>query len=90
MTEPARRSAAPVDKEGMMKTKAAVLWRVGGPWKVEELELDAPREREILVKLAGSGLCHSDDHVVTGDTPCPMPIVGGHEGAGVVVEIAPV
>jgi S-(hydroxymethyl)glutathione dehydrogenase/alcohol dehydrogenase len=64
-----------------------VLWETGGPWKVEEIELDPPKEREVLIKLAASGLCHSDDHVLTGDTPCTFPMVGGHEGAGVVVEV---
>jgi S-(hydroxymethyl)glutathione dehydrogenase/alcohol dehydrogenase len=70
-----------------MLTQAAVLWQQGGSWKVEEIELDPPAEREVLVKLAASGLCHSDDHVVTGDTPAPYPMIGGHEGAGVVVEV---
>jgi S-(hydroxymethyl)glutathione dehydrogenase/alcohol dehydrogenase len=71
-----------------VKTQAAVLWGIGEPWKIEEIELDAPKEREVLIKLAASGLCHSDDHIVTGDTPCPhYPMIGGHEGAGVVVEV---
>jgi len=70
-----------------MRTHAAVLWQQGGPWKLEQIELDPPKEREVLVKLAASGLCHSDDHAVTGDTPIPYPVVGGHEGAGVVVEV---
>ncbi len=70
-----------------MRTKAAVLWEVGGPWKVQEIDLDPPGDRELLVKLQASGLCHSDDHIVTGDTPCPYPMVGGHEGAGVVLEV---
>jgi len=72
-----------------MRTKAAVLWETGGPWKVQEIELDPPGEREVLVELHASGLCHSDDHVVTGDTPCPFPMVGGHEGAGIVTEVGP-
>jgi NDMA-dependent alcohol dehydrogenase len=70
-----------------VKTRAAVLWGVKEPWKIEEIELDPPKEHEVLVKLAASGLCHSDDHVVTGDTPTPLPMVGGHEGAGVVLEV---
>lgn len=70
-----------------METSAAVLWGVKEPWKVEQLTLDPPGPREVLVQLAASGLCHSDDHVVTGDTPCPTPMVGGHEGAGVVLEV---
>jgi NDMA-dependent alcohol dehydrogenase len=72
-----------------MKTKAAVLWGVNRKWEVEEVELDGPREREVLVKLTATGLCHSDHHLVTGDLPAPLPMVGGHEGAGVVVEVGP-
>jgi NDMA-dependent alcohol dehydrogenase len=72
-----------------MKTKAALLWGPNQKWEVEEVELDAPKEAEVLVKLTASGLCHSDHHLVTGDLPAPMPIVGGHEGAGVVVEVGP-
>jgi S-(hydroxymethyl)glutathione dehydrogenase/alcohol dehydrogenase len=70
-----------------MKTEAAVLWEVGGKWVVEELDLDPPSEREILVELVGSGLCHTDDHSVTGDVPLYLPTVGGHEGAGIVREV---
>jgi NDMA-dependent alcohol dehydrogenase len=70
-----------------MKTKAAVLWGLHQKWEVEELELDGPREREVLVKLTAAGLCHSDDHLVTGDMPMNLPVVGGHEGAGVVVDV---
>ena len=51
---------------------------------IEEVELDEPKESEVLVKLTASGLCHSDEHLVTGDIPMPFPVVGGHEGAGVV------
>ena len=68
-----------------MKTKAAVLWGLHQKWEVEEVDLDGPKEDEVLVKLTASGLCHSDDHLVTGDMPMQMPVVGGHEGAGVVV-----
>ena len=72
-----------------MKTKAAVLWGLNQKWEVEEIELDGPKEAEVLVKLTASGLCHSDHHLVTGDLPMPLPAVGGHEGAGVVVEVGP-
>ncbi|MDQ3310596.1 MAG: NDMA-dependent alcohol dehydrogenase [Actinomycetota bacterium] len=67
-----------------MKTKAAILWEIGAEWSVEEIELDEPKAGEVQVKLAASGLCHSDEHLVTGDLPFELPIVGGHEGAGVV------
>ena len=70
-----------------MKTKAAVLWEVGKDWSVEEIELDPPKQGEVLVKLAASGMCHSDEHLPTGDLPFALPIIGGHEGAGVVEEV---
>ncbi|HEY2702551.1 MAG TPA: NDMA-dependent alcohol dehydrogenase [Candidatus Dormibacteraeota bacterium] len=72
-----------------MKMEAAVLWGLNQPWSVEEVELDGPSEGEVLVRLASSGLCHSDEHLVTGDIPIPFPVVGGHEGAGVVEEVGP-
>ncbi|GAY14908.1 NDMA-dependent alcohol dehydrogenase [Mycobacterium sp. shizuoka-1] len=72
-----------------MKTKAAVLWGLHQKWEVEEVDLDGPKQDEVLVKLTASGLCHSDDHLVTGDMPMQLPVVGGHEGAGVVVEVGP-
>jgi len=70
-----------------VKTKAAVLWEINTPWSVEDVELDPPGPGEVLVKLAASGLCHSDEHLVTGDLPFALPIIGGHEGAGVVQEV---
>ncbi|MEA3214534.1 MAG: hypothetical protein QOJ19_690 [Acidimicrobiia bacterium] len=83
-----------------MKMKAAVLWEPKTDWSVEEVELDPPKAGEVLLKLVGSGLCHSDEHLLTGDmTMDPtiaeqlgiqqFPIVGGHEGAGEVVEVGP-
>ena len=70
-----------------MKTKAAILWETNQPWSVEEIDLDPPGPGEVLVKLAASGLCHSDEHLVTGDLPFELPIIGGHEGAGVVEQV---
>lgn len=75
-----------------MRTRAAVLFEQPGTWEVTELELDAPRQGELLVKMAAAGLCHSDDHILTGDLPVPdghLPLAGGHEGAGVVEEVGP-
>jgi S-(hydroxymethyl)glutathione dehydrogenase/alcohol dehydrogenase len=73
-----------------MKTNAAVLWGIGEKWSVEEIELDPPRDGEVLVSFEATGLCHSDHHVRTGDLPgVPLPMVGGHEGAGIVQEIGP-
>lgn len=64
-----------------MKTRAAVLWGLGEKWEVEDIELDPPGPDEVLVQLTATGLCHSDEHLVTGDLPIPLPVVGGHEGA---------
>src|SRR5947209_445998 len=75
-----------------MNTKGALLWEPGtrSGWIVEEIELDPPKENEALIKLTASGLCHSDDHLDTGDIQIPFkPILGGHEGAGVVEEVGP-
>jgi S-(hydroxymethyl)glutathione dehydrogenase/alcohol dehydrogenase len=72
-----------------VETEAAVLWERHADWSVEPIELDPPAEGEVLVKLAASGMCHSDEHLVTGDMPVPLPMIGGHEGAGVVEEIGP-
>ena len=69
-----------------MKTKAAVLGDVGKDWEITELDLDGPKPGEILVRFVAAGLCHSDDHLRTGDIPVRYPIVGGHEGAGIVEE----
>jgi S-(hydroxymethyl)glutathione dehydrogenase/alcohol dehydrogenase len=81
-----------------VKSKAAILWEPNTEWSVEDIELDAPKSGEVLVKLASSGLCHSDEHLVTGDMAIhpeiakemglqQYPVIGGHEGAGEVVEV---
>jgi S-(hydroxymethyl)glutathione dehydrogenase/alcohol dehydrogenase len=72
-----------------MKTQAAVLWNLNEPWSVEEVELGDPVAGEVQLKLTASGMCHSDEHLVTGDIPIPMPVIGGHEGAGVVTKVGP-
>jgi NDMA-dependent alcohol dehydrogenase len=74
-----------------MKTKGALLWEVGsGQWDVEEIEYGEPKRGEVLVKLAAAGLCHTDYHFLTGDQALEaLPLLGGHEGAGVVQELGP-
>ena len=68
-----------------MKTNAAVLFSQPGKWEVTEVDLDEPEPSEVLVKMVAAGLCHSDDHMVTGDMPLmKLPMAGGHEGAGIV------
>jgi S-(hydroxymethyl)glutathione dehydrogenase/alcohol dehydrogenase len=69
--------------------RAAVLERPGEVTRIEELTLDEPRIGEVLVRMAASGVCHSDLHVRDGDWPRPGPIVLGHEGAGYVEAIGP-
>jgi S-(hydroxymethyl)glutathione dehydrogenase/alcohol dehydrogenase len=70
-----------------MKTRAAVLRDVGKDFEIVELDLDEPKTGEVLVRFVASGLCHSDDHLRTGDIPVRYPIVGGHEGAGIVEKV---
>src|SRR5215469_9069399 len=69
-----------------MRTRAAVLRDVGKDWEITELDLDPPKAGEVLIRFVAAGLCHSDDHLRTGDVPVRFPIVVGHEGAGVVEE----
>ncbi len=71
-------------------TRAAVLWGDHQDWKVEDMSIDDPGPGEVLVEMAYAGMCHSDEHVVTGDLPVPFwPFVGGHEGSGVVTQVGP-
>jgi NDMA-dependent alcohol dehydrogenase len=73
-----------------MKTKGALLWGIDQEWSVEEIEVGDPVAGEVTVQLAASGLCHSDEHLVTGATPLPSyPALGGHEGAGIVTKVGP-
>jgi NDMA-dependent alcohol dehydrogenase len=72
-----------------VKSTAAVLWEVGQPWSVEPIELDDPRDGEVLIELRASGMCHTDDHFATGDMAWPLPMIGGHEGAGIVTKVGP-
>ena len=72
-----------------MKTKAAVLRGVGQPFEIEELTLDPPKAGEVLIKYVAAGLCHSDEHLRHGDIVPRFPIVGGHEGAGIIEEVGP-
>ena len=72
-----------------MKTEAALVRSAPGEFEIATVELNGPRQGELLVKMAAAGLCHSDDHFVKGDIPVDLPMVVGHEGAGVVVEVGP-
>jgi S-(hydroxymethyl)glutathione dehydrogenase/alcohol dehydrogenase len=67
-----------------MRMKAAVLHRPREALALEELELGDPGPREVRVRIRATGLCHSDLHVIDGAMAVPMPVVLGHEGAGIV------
>jgi Zn-dependent alcohol dehydrogenase len=69
--------------------RAAVLYEPGQPLQVEDVELDPPRAGEVCVRVAAAGVCHSDYHVMRSGLPANMPVVLGHEGAGVVEEVGP-
>lgn len=72
-----------------MKTTAAILWEFGSDWSVEEIDLAPPKDGEVMVAWEATGLCHSDEHVRVGDLPGPLPLIGGHEGGGIVQEVGP-
>lgn len=84
-TDEATATAAPA----RMTTKAVVCRAPGTPWELTELELDEPRAGEVRIKFMAAGMCHSDDHIQRGDAPMRMPVVGGHEGAGIVDAVGP-
>jgi NDMA-dependent alcohol dehydrogenase len=72
-----------------MKTKAAVVYEPGKRIEIEELDLDGPKDGEVLIRYTHAGLCHSDIHIAHGDLPARLPMVLGHEGAGIIEEIGP-
>tara|TARA_B100001758_G_scaffold46273_1_gene37108 strand:+ start:1337 stop:2470 length:1134 start_codon:yes stop_codon:yes gene_type:complete len=80
-----------------VKTRAAVIRQMelprpyskSLPLSIEEVELDGPKEGEVLVQVAGAGLCHSDLSVINGSRPRPVPMVMGHEAAGIVRDVGP-
>jgi alcohol dehydrogenase (nicotinoprotein) len=72
-----------------MKTKAAVVYEPGKRIEIEELDLDRPQDGEVLIRYLYAGLCHSDIHVAHGDLEARLPMVLGHEGAGIIEEVGP-
>jgi Zn-dependent alcohol dehydrogenase len=73
----------------MDTVKAAIMYEPNTPLKVEEVTLDEPQVNEVLVKMVTTGTCHSDLHFMKGEMPQPVPIVMGHEGAGIVEKVGP-
>ncbi len=72
-----------------MKTRAAVVYGINKGFEIEELNIDPPKEKELLIKVMVAGICHSDWNFVTGDSLFNMPVVLGHEGSGIVMETGP-
>jgi S-(hydroxymethyl)glutathione dehydrogenase / alcohol dehydrogenase len=72
-----------------MRFRAAILHSVGQPLTVEQVEVSGLRPGDVLVRLRASGLCHTDLEVIEGALAYPLPIVLGHEGAGVVEAVGP-
>jgi len=85
-----------------MQVKASIVSELQGKWHTETIEIDEPHASEVKVKMAFAGLCHSDEHVRTGDMvpdgavlemlsgrSSIYPFIGGHEGAGVVESVGP-
>jgi len=71
-----------------VKTKGALIWEFNKPWSIEEIEIGDPQKGEVKVQMEAAGMCHSDHHLVTGGIPMAgFPVLGGHEGAGIVIEV---
>jgi S-(hydroxymethyl)glutathione dehydrogenase/alcohol dehydrogenase len=71
-----------------MRVKAAIAFEAGKPLEIADVELDGPREGEVLVELKATGICHTDAFTLSGEDPeGRFPAILGHEGAGIVVEI---
>ena len=73
-----------------MDVKAAVAFKAGDRLSIENVQLEGPREGEVLVEIKASGICHTDAFTLSGEDPEGIfPAILGHEGAGVVVECGP-
>jgi len=72
-----------------LNVRAAVVYGPNQPFVIENVQLDGPRDKEVLVHIKATGLCHSDLHVYDGKAPWEFPAVLGHEASGIVVECGP-
>ncbi len=73
-----------------METRAAVAHKAGDPLSIETIQLDGPRDGEVLVEIKATGVCHTDEFTLSGADPEGLfPAVLGHEGAGIVVDVGP-
>ncbi len=73
-----------------MKSRAAVAWQAGKPLTIEEVDVEGPKQGEVLIRIVATGVCHTDAFTLSGDDPEGIfPAILGHEGGGVVEEIGP-
>jgi S-(hydroxymethyl)glutathione dehydrogenase/alcohol dehydrogenase len=73
-----------------MKTRAAVAFEAGKPLEIVEVDLEGPKQGEVLVEIKATGVCHTDEFTISGADPEGLfPAIMGHEGAGVVVDVGP-
>jgi S-(hydroxymethyl)glutathione dehydrogenase/alcohol dehydrogenase len=73
-----------------MKARAAVAWEAGKPLEIEEVDVGAPKEGEVLVRIVATGVCHTDAFTLSGADPEGLfPVILGHEGGGIVEEVGP-
>ncbi|XP_020008842.2 alcohol dehydrogenase 1C-like [Castor canadensis] len=71
----------------VIKCKAAVLWEIKKPLSIEEVEVAPPKAHEVRIKMVASGICRTDDHMIAGAFVSPLPVILGHEAAGIVESI---
>ena len=73
-----------------MKTRAAIAWKAGAPLEIATVDLDGPKAGEVLIEIKATGVCHTDEFTRSGADPEGLfPVIFGHEGAGVVVDVGP-
>ncbi|XP_042326689.1 alcohol dehydrogenase 1A isoform X2 [Sceloporus undulatus] len=71
----------------VIKCKAAIAWEIKKPLSIEQIEVAPPKAHEVRIKILATGICRSDDHVISGAFTMPLPMVLGHEAAGVVESV---
>src|SRR6266576_3479713 len=73
-----------------MDVQAAVAWQAGAPLSIETVQLEGPKTGEVLIEIKATGICHSDEFTRSGADPEGLfPVIFGHEGAGIVVDVGP-
>src|SRR5450432_4291012 len=73
-----------------VKSRAAIAYAPGKPLVIEEVDLEGPKTGEVLIEIKASGVCHTDEFTLSGQDPEGLfPVIFGHEGAGIVVDIGP-